>query len=207
MFNFLKYFWWLLQCGSFEEGEISDADSYDSLSDLEGKRQRILMLLQEESEDDTQEESDRDNQEESDTDNQEESNSDDNSKNPCQEHLEQKVPEESPEETVTSSNESKRLHRSHAIESHLGAFVPESCTPYTSLPNAEKWSVDISDHVPHENLPDALGTWNKMKGVMEMVKKRKRDMKGSGWRTDDPNKLSTRCHLHYGAWHTVSKIG
>lgn len=64
----------------------------------------------------------------------------------------------------------KRHHRSHSKGYKLGTMIPASCTPYKSLPSAEKWTVDVSDHIVFDNLPDALGTWDKMKGVMGKVK-------------------------------------
>lgn len=71
-----------------------------------------------------------------------------------------------------SESDLKRHHRSHSKGYKLGAIIPESCTPYNTLPSAEKWTVDVSDHIVFENLPDTLGTWQKMKGVMNLVKKR-----------------------------------
>ena len=49
-------------------------------------------------------------------------------------------------------------------------MIPDSCTSYKSLPSPEKWTVDVSDHIVFDNLPDALGTWEKMKGVMGAVR-------------------------------------
>lgn len=51
-------------------------------------------------------------------------------------------------------------------------MIPESCTPYKCLPSAEKWTVDVSDHIVFDNLPDALGTWDKLKVIMGKVKRK-----------------------------------
>ncbi|XP_068240829.1 zinc finger CCHC domain-containing protein 8-like [Palaemon carinicauda] len=63
-------------------------------------------------------------------------------------------------------------HRSQSKGFQLGAAIPPSITPYSILPDAEKWTVDVSDHINFENLPDALGTWVKMKGLVGKVRSR-----------------------------------
>ncbi|KAK3852199.1 hypothetical protein Pcinc_041207 [Petrolisthes cinctipes] len=148
------------ECGSKEEGEVSDEYSQDSLNDLQLKRERLLLLIQ------MQETS-------------EEETSDNNYHNSETSLEENKLQDkELSKETGTSDYiiESRRLHRTQTLQVQLGTFIPESNTPYVSLPQAEKWSEDMSDYLPFDNLPDALGTWNKMKGVMRKVKNRTRDI-------------------------------
>jgi len=52
----------------------------------------------------------------------------------------------------------------------LGAVIPESITEFVELPNADKWTADVTDHIVFENLADSVGTWDKIKGLMKRVK-------------------------------------
>lgn len=145
---------WLLQRDSLEEGEVLDDDSQDSVSGLEIKRQKLLTELDDAGTEDT-------------------STSNDDAKDSSQENSQDESQQGKPsEETGTSDSKPKRHHRSHSKGFQLGVFIPESCTPFTTLPDTQKWTVDVSDHINFDNLPDALGTWNKMKGLMTQVKKR-----------------------------------
>lgn len=58
----------------------------------------------------------------------------------------------------------------------LGAVIPQSITTYTKLPDFDKWAVDVTDHILFENLPDALGTWNNMRGLMNKVRSKMADV-------------------------------
>ncbi|XP_053645239.1 zinc finger CCHC domain-containing protein 8 homolog isoform X2 [Cherax quadricarinatus] len=163
-----------------EEGEISE-DSQASLGDLEVKRLKILKEL----EDTAVQSADGD---------VEKSQKIKNSKDVHAVNVEQvgeisedsrlsshSVNELSQSENSSndlSENDSKQTyhHRSNSKSFKLGVIIPESCTPYKTLPSADKWTVDVSDHIVFENLPDALGTWEKMKGIMSIVKKRMSDL-------------------------------
>lgn len=70
----------------------------------------------------------------------------------------------------------KNHHRSKSKGFELGATIPSSVTPYNVLPHPDKWTVDVTDHILFDNLPDALGTWTKMKGLMSHVKDRMEQM-------------------------------
>lgn len=52
----------------------------------------------------------------------------------------------------------------------LGAVIPESISGFKELPDFDKWTVDVTDHILFENLPDALGTWKNMRGLMQKVR-------------------------------------
>ncbi|XP_018013660.1 zinc finger CCHC domain-containing protein 8 homolog [Hyalella azteca] len=52
----------------------------------------------------------------------------------------------------------------------MGAVLPKSITPFTSLPHPDKWTVDVTDHILFENLPDSTGAWQNMKSLMQKVK-------------------------------------
>ncbi|KAK4289549.1 hypothetical protein Pmani_037489 [Petrolisthes manimaculis] len=178
------------ECGSKEEGEISDDYSQNSINDLELKRERLLLLIQmqETSEEETSDKNDPNSETMSCQQNLEENKtlqdkelsnetktSDYNIES--RSHHRTQTQQVQLEETGTPDYniKSRRHHRTQTLQVHYGTFIPESNTPYISLPDAEKWSVNISDYLSFENLPDALGTWNKIKGVMRKVKNRIRD--------------------------------
>ncbi|CAL4078949.1 unnamed protein product [Meganyctiphanes norvegica] len=71
---------------------------------------------------------------------------------------------------ITHKKLKKNHHRSKSKGFELGATIPGSVTPYAVLPPSDKWTVDVTDHILFENLPDALGTWTKMRGLMSRVK-------------------------------------
>lgn len=77
------------------------------------------------------------------------------------------------EEDVTSesgkSSKRKKSARS-SIGFVLGAVIPESITEFKTLPHFDKWTVDVTDHILFENLPDALGTWDNLRTVVKKVR-------------------------------------
>lgn len=149
-----------------EDGEITD-DSQESMESLTVKKQRILKELEKENTqcDVTKGDIDsingnRESQEDSEDSQLSLTSSTDpsQSENSCSDG--------------TSTKKTKRHHRSHSKGFKLGTMIPDSCTPYKSLPSPDKWTVDVSDHIVFDNLPDALGTWDKMKGVMGAVRRK-----------------------------------
>ncbi|XP_042212398.1 zinc finger CCHC domain-containing protein 8 homolog isoform X3 [Homarus americanus] len=160
-----------------EDGEISE-DSQASLGDLEAKRLKILSELEDASSSqgaDVQEEKKKkENIVKSVEINKTEyvaENSED-SKMSSTSAADSNHSENSSTDVGESTSKQKRHHRSHSKGFRLGVVIPDSCTTYKTLPDSVKWTVDVSDHIVFENLPDALGTWNKMKGLMNNVKKR-----------------------------------
>lgn len=158
-----------------EEGEISD-DSQDSVGGLIVKKQKILEELdkkntqkdnkegkgsEDEDKTDINSSSDKVNQEDSE---------DSQLSQPSATDLAQSENSCSGDGTGDEAHKTKRHHRSHSKGFKLGTMIPDSCTPFKSLPSSEKWTVDVSDHIVFDNLPDALGTWDKMKGIMGKVK-------------------------------------
>ncbi|XP_074641624.1 zinc finger CCHC domain-containing protein 8-like [Tubulanus polymorphus] len=73
----------------------------------------------------------------------------------------------SPFETPTAMT----LSRSESIGLELGTPVIEECNQTIKLPSPEKWSKDITEHIPYENLPEATGMYQKMRGVIRNVRK------------------------------------
>ncbi|KAG0716139.1 hypothetical protein GWK47_010339 [Chionoecetes opilio] len=145
-----------------EDGEITD-DSQESMDSLTVKKQKIMKELGGES---TQKDTKPD------------ANSSDGNRESQEESEDSQPSVISSTQAAQSENscsgdgisehkiKTKKHHRSHSKGFNLGTVIPESCTPFTSLPASEKWTVDVSEHIVFDNLPDALGTWDKMKGLM-----------------------------------------
>ena len=74
-------------------------------------------------------------------------------------------------DSVQFGNGKNKTHRRAKSKGFvLGAVIPDSITHFTALPDADKWTVDVTDHILFENLPDALGTWDNMRGIMKKVR-------------------------------------
>ncbi|KAK7074155.1 Zinc finger CCHC domain-containing protein 8 [Halocaridina rubra] len=145
-----------------EEGEIAEDDSEHSVAYLEAKRQELLKELGNTG--------DRIENDDSCSEKDTEALDKNKIKSPS-------TPEADLENSVSSSSDTPssgivKHHRSHSKGYQLGVAIPSSITPYKILPEAEKWKVEVTDHINFENLPDALGTWDKMKGLMQQVKMR-----------------------------------
>lgn len=70
---------------------------------------------------------------------------------------------ESQNDTITASlNGSKKLV--------FGTPLIESVSPFTVLPSGSSWSVGVSDIMDFENLPESIGKYKQMKGVINKVR-------------------------------------
>ncbi|XP_068240828.1 uncharacterized protein [Palaemon carinicauda] len=151
-----------------EEGEITEEDSQSSMSYLEAKRKSLLEELGDSKTPlaDSSIKSpsvEKDIVSSSDTENDTESSA----------QLNEDSENSRSSSTINNHKKPKvKHHRSQSKGFQLGAAIPPSITPYNILPDAEKWTVDVSDHINFENLPDALGTWVKMKGLVGKVRSR-----------------------------------
>lgn len=156
-----------------EDGEISD-DSQDSVTNLTAKRQKILKELEEENiqSDSKADVNSSDGNRESQEDSEDSQLSLSSSADPAQSENSCSGDGTGEQKKVKS----KRHHRSHSKGFKLGTVIPESHTPYKTLPDPEKWTVDVSEHIVFDNLPDALGTWEKMKGLMGSVRNRMNEL-------------------------------
>ncbi|XP_037786598.1 zinc finger CCHC domain-containing protein 8 homolog isoform X13 [Penaeus monodon] len=169
-----------------EEGEISE-DSQASLGDLEEKRLKILRELEDAASQGAADEQ-KTKKEDRPTPAKDSSSKTDVRSEVAETSEESRTsnkmssdPSESENSMSSDTLESaskkmKQYHRSHSKGFKLGAAIPDSCTPFKTLPNADSWKVDVSDHINFDNLPDALGTWEKMKGLMSTVRKRVREL-------------------------------
>lgn len=67
------------------------------------------------------------------------------------------------DDTITTSlNSSKKLV--------FGTPLIESVSPFTILPSGSCWSAGVSDIMDFENLPESIGKYKQMKGVINKVR-------------------------------------
>lgn len=66
-----------------------------------------------------------------------------------------------------------------SISMSPGTPILEQGNPYQSLPDADKFAKGITEHLPFENLPDAVGSFEKMRGVICNVQKKLNNIKNS----------------------------
>lgn len=60
-----------------------------------------------------------------------------------------------------------------SLSMSLGTPIMAQGNPYNKLPDCDKFAQGITEHMPFENLPDSVGTFEKMRGVLnELHKKR-----------------------------------
>lgn len=75
-------------------------------------------------------------------------------------------------------NHSDKRH-SMSISMSPGTPILEQGNPYQKLPDADKFAQGITEHLPFENLPDAVGTFEKMREVISDVQKKLNAIKNS----------------------------
>lgn len=85
------------------------------------------------------------------------------------------LPENSPENSQDKSHLSDSLHSLERTTSQskmvaLGTPSVSRHSPFVKLPDYEKFSKDVSAHLPFENLPNSTGTYEKMKNVVKKVR-------------------------------------
>ncbi|CAG0887073.1 unnamed protein product [Cyprideis torosa] len=54
----------------------------------------------------------------------------------------------------------------------LGTPILPSVSPYNRLPDYDKFSQGITEHIPFENLPDSTGTYQKISGIIMKVRQK-----------------------------------
>lgn len=72
--------------------------------------------------------------------------------------------------TPISSNLSLSTNQASVKSVHLGTPILTSSSPYNKLPSSEKFSKDICDVINFENLPDSMGKYEQMSGVLQKVR-------------------------------------
>lgn len=51
-----------------------------------------------------------------------------------------------------------------------GTPLLKSASPYAKIPDGNNWSVGVTDVIDFENLPDAIGTYDKLSGIIRRVR-------------------------------------
>ena len=54
-----------------------------------------------------------------------------------------------------------------------GTPIVELHSPFDNLPKYANFGKDMTEHIVFENLPDYTGTWDKMSGLIQRIRKRK----------------------------------
>lgn len=77
---------------------------------------------------------------------------------------------------TNSDNSQNSNERSSSYSNSLsiakGTPIVITQNPFNTLPDSSKFSLGVSDHLPFENLPNSTGTYEKMKGVLDKVRKK-----------------------------------
>ena len=82
-------------------------------------------------------------------------------------------------EENTNSNDSPRESdwkslkspsHGHCRHQEMGTPVSIRFSPYSALPDREKFSRDMGEMIPFENLPNSTGTFQKMKSLLDKVR-------------------------------------
>ncbi|KAK3084758.1 hypothetical protein FSP39_018388 [Pinctada imbricata] len=63
-------------------------------------------------------------------------------------------------------------HKSVSVSRDFGTPILKTEVSEKSLPDSSKFSVGIEDHIPYENLPDATGSFNKMRGLIQTIRQK-----------------------------------
>lgn len=59
-----------------------------------------------------------------------------------------------------------------------GTPIVELHSPFDNLPKYANFGKDMTEHIVFENLPDYTGTWDKMSGLIQRIRKRKQNEEG-----------------------------
>lgn len=74
-------------------------------------------------------------------------------------------------ETPTIGSPAVRKSFLHASkETVCGTPVIQGVSPFSNLPNSEKWREGVTDVLDFENLPESIGKYEKMRSVLEKVR-------------------------------------
>lgn len=84
-----------------------------------------------------------------------------------------------PSDFKTPDNKQSNKRHSMSLSMSPGTPVLAQGNPYHKLPDSDKFAQGITKHLPFENLPDAVGTFEKMRGIISCVQKKLTDIKNS----------------------------
>ena len=57
-----------------------------------------------------------------------------------------------------------------AVESHYGTPLLKQVSPFDRTPDSDKWAVGVTDVIDFENLPNSIGKYKKMRGLISKVR-------------------------------------
>lgn len=75
---------------------------------------------------------------------------------------------ENDERSVVDSPSTPLLRRAREVVD--GTPLLKAVSPFASIPTGDKWSVGVSDVIDFENLPDATGTYKRLRGLISTVR-------------------------------------
>lgn len=67
-------------------------------------------------------------------------------------------------------NTPKAVTAGRSREAMFGTPIIKQISPFTTLPDGDKWSVGVTDVIDFENLPDTTGAYQKLTGVIKKVR-------------------------------------
>ncbi|XP_062602163.1 zinc finger CCHC domain-containing protein 8-like [Saccostrea cucullata] len=79
---------------------------------------------------------------------------------------------QTPNISLSDVNPLSSLHQSNSISKDYGTPILKG--PVESLPDSSKFGEGIEDHIPYENLPDATGTFDKIRDLINKVRTMKK---------------------------------
>jgi len=69
----------------------------------------------------------------------------------------------------------QQLGSGNVTTTDTGTPIVELHSPFGSLPKYANFGKDMTEHIVFENLPDYTGTWDKMSGLIQRIRKRKEE--------------------------------
>lgn len=75
-------------------------------------------------------------------------------------------------QTPNGVTATKTPRSSGSLSSTPGAAILDRGNPFTKLPDLTKFSKGITEHLPYENLPGAVGTFEKMRNILSCVRQK-----------------------------------
>ncbi|GFY37799.1 zinc finger CCHC domain-containing protein 8 [Trichonephila inaurata madagascariensis] len=80
-------------------------------------------------------------------------------------------------QSINSCNSTPKQSLGTSLSQSPGTPILEQGNRFQKLPELNKFAQGITEHLPFENLPDALGTFEKMRGILSDVQKKLQTIK------------------------------
>jgi len=85
--------------------------------------------------------------------------------------IDREVVEDNPGKTETPIKQD--VGSGNVSKTDTGTPIVELHSPFGNLPKYANFGKDMTEHIVFENLPDYTGTWDKMSGLIQRIRKRK----------------------------------